>query len=522
MKIHNINITLEEYNTLLNDLCEAICHINPDSNGPDYLESLSEQVRMQKIIFGTQILLNFRESKTMGACTVLQLDNNIIKNIEKTAADGLGFGINLDNILDPIGVLDNINSYLKKLDGITSRRVAAIATMSTKNGHVSEFISHKRAVEFNEWRMNLSVTATDCFMEAVIHPEKQAEDTTCAQIFDEITESMWYCGEPGILFTDRINEGNPLPQYEYTGLAPCAELAMSPGERCHFAYINVSRFLYNGEFDYNELINTTRIITIALDNLLDISLSAEYNSIVYNKRRISIGICGLAELFVKLMIPYGSKLSLELTNNIMSVINYYSKMTSADLALTRGSFPLLPKSMLLDHDWFFLHGKGTSQLVTLTMWEHLWGRITKTGIRNCATVALPPTGNSAYINGTTYSIEPLFNLNYDFITLALRKLCSQYNIPYEGKNEDAVKKLPLYDQSIFLTSNLISTDCHLAILGVLQTNIDEAISKTINVPNDCTPSEIKKIILKAYTAKLKGITVFRNMCLEERMEYKNG
>lgn len=422
MKIHNVTFKEDQYKQLLCDLCIAISKQNADTDNMDYLAALTDAVLDRKILFNTQILLNFRNAKTMGACTVLRIDDEIQNNVVKAANDGVGFGVNLDSLPDPISWLIKLNSYLLLLDKNVERRVAAIATMDVNNPNVLDFIKIKRDANFNNWRMNLSVYVSDCFMDSVIRAIETGEKSDEMQIFMNMVDSMWYCGEPGILFLDRINEGNPLPDCKYEGMAPCAELAMNGGERCHFAYINVARFVKDGQVCFQDLINTVRLITTALDNLIDVSIAADYNPVVANKRRISIGICGLAELFIMLKVPYGSEESLDITNEVMSVINYYSKATSMNLASLRGSFPWLDKSRLLDHEWFMSHGKGVSRHISNEMWESLWEQILENGIRNCATTALPPTGNSAYINHTTYSVEPIFHYNYEFVENTVKEL----------------------------------------------------------------------------------------------------
>lgn len=518
MWIHNKEFTESQYRQLLHDLSVKISTCNTETDNYTFLNELKNHVLSGKIIFNTQILLNFKSQKTLGACTVLRVNSDIMQNIKKTATEGLGFGVNLDEIEDPISFLDNLNSLLLDIEKDITRRVAAIATMRIDNPHIREFVKHKRHANFNRWRMNLSVLISDSFMNSVLDSHQRGETTSETELLDEVIDAMWFCGEPGILFEDKINYGNPIPQSEYIGMAPCAELAMSEGERCHFAYVNISKYSHGQGIDYEALKKAVRLITISLDNLIDISLLSDYNHTVFSKRRISIGICGLAELFIKEQVAYGSTEALKLTNDIMSVINYYSKLASVELAITRGSFPWLCDSRLLDYSWFISHGKGESEYVTSDMWHQLWYQIQKYGIRNCATVALPPTGNSAYINETTYSIEPIFDYHYTFIESELKKICLLNNLPFLDSVEETIASLPDHKKQLFLTCDQIPAEKHLSMLAVLQSNIDEAISKTINLPNHYTVHQILSVIQLAYSSGLKGITIFRNNCLAERFE----
>jgi len=527
IKLHKQTLSEKDYQVRLDKICKDIIRKESEYSCSDFDngllgELLVSYVSKGSIIFGTPIIINF-EKKEFGlsACTVLNgcifSDcNNIKKEIMPFAAEGLGIGFSLDKAEDPVSILYSLNEALNEIDSNVERNTATLVSLRIDNPNIFEFIQCKNSVDFNKWKINISVSIPDTFF--LEHNERNEK------ILDVISESMWMCGEPGIVFIDQVDRGNPLPKNEYIGFAPCAEIAMAEGDRCHFVYINVAHFLQDGMYSFEKLSLASRCATRALDNILDISMERNSDNNIANKRRISIGICGFAELLINMDLEYGSAACLALADDIISTINYYSKLESVELSINRGSFPQFSESRYSDKDWFLSTGKSISSHVSLKMWEELWEKIQANGIRNSSTTALPPTGNSAYINKTTHSIEPIFDFSSPGVHNSLLR-CLRNT---EGISKDTIEEaiqfgsLQKFDsissnlKRIFALGTELAYSAHLDVLSRFQYGIDECISKTINLPNETTKDNIKEIILEAYTRKLKCITVFRNNCLEER------
>ena len=191
---------------------------------------------------------------------------------------------------------------------------------------------------------------------------------------------------------------------------------MAPGEVCQFNYLNLSQFTKREQknivYDFTELKKATRLLVWMLDDNVEISIDNAIGSgnIISSKRRIGVGICGLADLFIIIVIPYDSKEATDLARKIMSVIKFESKIASVELAKERGPFPRMSGSRFEDKKWFMnILGPSNSE-VTLSMKEKLWENLQKYGIRNAGTTAVPPTGTSARLVSASTSIEPRFSL----------------------------------------------------------------------------------------------------------------
>ncbi len=499
-----------------------------------------QAIAKQEIIFGSPILTNAgRTSTPTGACTVIPIDLRqkqevLQKIIEPYYQSGMGSGFDLTETENPVETLKTLNAISHNLCKTCKRPPAGLALLSVEHRDILEFVELKKSANFLEWHLNLSVGITDSFMEKLTNPNTPTDQKEQVQlIFNKIVESAHYCGEPGILFVDRFEEHNPVPDFKYKSVAPCAEVAMSPGEVCQFSYINLAALLSKTDdgslsFDFQRLVKVTRLLTRLLDNSVEISIQ---NAIanpeaIAEKRKIGIGVCGFADLLLKLGMPYGSKESQQLIAEILSIINYHSKTSSIKLGQSKGVFPSFTKSRYQQTEWTERFGQYPTQHITTKMWQQLAQKIATQGLRNASTTALPPTGLSSRILGVSQSIEPLFTLHDSDqslrheAVLALQSTTSPEKIQHianQGYISDEKTEIPDSICKLLRTITQISAQEQLAMVGIIQRYVDESVSKTTNLPNKATPDDVKQCFIEAYRLGLKGMTIFRDNCLQERL-----
>jgi ribonucleoside-diphosphate reductase alpha chain len=270
-------------------------------------------------------------------------------------------------------------------------------------------------------------------------------------------------------------------------------------------------------------------MTRVLDDCLEISIARypqeENRTIMRMKRKIGIGVCGLADFLIKLRIPYASDRARVLAQDVVTFINYISKEESHRLAFERGSclamslksgcrYNEIPGFLEEKYGWL-----ETSR-VSSRMWRDLAEKIRTTRrLRNISTISLPPTGRSGLVVDASLGIEPIFSLVghgvalHPFLTeiprTTQRAIKTIMRSIKERGSLGHLEGLPKSLRNVFMTALEIAPDDHLRMVGHLQKAVDESISKTINLPQDASPANIKATYLKAHELGLKGVTVFR-------------
>ncbi len=497
----------------------------------------------KKIVFSTPIMTNaFREEKKpLSACTVPKIDlrkdlDSVKRIIDSYHQDAMGTGFNLSDTDDPVASLLYLNEVAVNgsKSGKEDRPVGNIAICRVDHPRILEFVSSKKNNPNIEWKFNISVDTPKEFWEAVENDNdwilSDGQTISAKELLRYISESVYDTADPGIIFLDRLNIDNPTPGVGlYTATAPCAEVGLVPGETCQFGYININAFIKeDGSIDYQELSRVSEIMVRALDNVVELSIERysveESAEIMLAKRKIGVGICGLADMLINLGIPYSSNEARELTRDIISFVNYRTKLASVELAKTRGSFGAMMMNEGCRYNLYpgFIeqkYGELETRTVSSSQWIELGNIIRESKLlRNCSTTALPPTGRSGLVIDASTGIEPLFSLSngdqlhhsvrtyfekeglLDSDSLSMVKVrgsCQETNLPEEVK--DCLK-----------TAVEISSFDHLEMISSIQPCIDESVSKTINLPFYSTPSDIEDIYLRAYKSGLKGITVYRD------------
>ena len=367
---------------------------------------------------------------------------------------------------------------------------------------------------------NISIGITDVFMEAVksdgdfdlTDNDGQVVRTVKAlDIWNQIVESAWQNGEPGVLFLDHPN-ANPLPglgPIEATN--PCGEQMLHGYDSCNLGSINVGNFYdaANKDLDWNRLGEMTGLAIRFLDNVIDENIYPieEIGEMVRGNRRVGLGIMGFAEILVDMEIAYGSPEAIRLARNLMKFIQDAAILQSAVLAAERGNFP----------------NKH------LSIWAN-----DPTPRRNAALLSIAPTGTISMIAGCAFGCEPYFGMAYTKSVMKDAEGRAQhfyYVIPSFEKiaraegfysdellskienNRGSVKgiaEVPAKWQAIFTTSSDVSVDEHVDMLAAFQKHTCNAVSKTINAPNDDTRDNVARAILRAYGAGCKGFTYYRD------------
>lgn len=467
-------------------------------------------------VMSTPILTNAGRhvEKPLSACTVPSIDlahddfGLIAKIISRIHQDGMGTGFSLDELIDPVVTLKKLNDIAMKsaLSGNEDRPVGNMATLSVYQPKILEFIKAKVPADLHSesWKFNISVDCDARFFESLAEGEfitlNDGTQVKAQEIFDQISQAASICADPGLVFLERMEEDNPIPGIgRYTTTAPCAEVGLIEGESCQFGYINLARFSgESGEIDIKKLIHATHLLTRMLDNALEISIgnySEEANKrVMAQKRKIGIGICGLADLFVKQGLQYDSQEARSLALDLVTLVNFESKIASIGLAEIRGSFGAMSlplENKYLTSPSFIVHKYGnlSTQYVSSEDWEQLSERIRSTKLlRNVSTIALPPTGRSALVIDASTGIEPVFSKD-DYLILNPR--LTQAHHPF------------------IKTAKSITPEDHLLMASELQKGVDESISKTINLPDTASAEDIQSMYLSAWNLGLKGVSIYR-------------
>jgi ribonucleoside-diphosphate reductase alpha chain len=483
------------------------------------------------------------QNKPLSACTVPPVDlrgdlGQVKRTIDNFHQDGMGTGFNLNETDDPVGTLRFLNEVAVEgaKSGLEDRPVGNMAILSIHHPKILEFADVKVGADERgeEWKFNISIDASDEFMQAVnentTYQLLDGTELNAKEVMLKIVTNATLCGDPGLIFIDRMNRDNPTPGVGvYTSTAPCAEVGLTPGESCQFGYINLAQFIEGGEINMALLEKMTRLMTRVLDNALEASIEHykhPLNQKVMNaKRKIGVGICGLADLFLKLQIPYDSSEARRLSSDLIAFVNYFSKVESHELAKTRGSFgamDLVVGNRYRNNPGFIedKYGQLSTTYVTSEMWQELGATIRQLRfLRNASTIALPPTGRSGLVIDASTGVEPVFSLiNYDgSINQTLLEVLEENGLSNIALIEEIkqtgkighLTQIPENIRKIFQTALEITPDGHLAMVSGIQETVDESIAKTINMPNHSTPEDVMDIYLRAYNSGLKGITIYR-------------
>jgi ribonucleoside-diphosphate reductase alpha chain len=413
----------------------------------------------------------------------------------------------------PLSFMDVWDAMCRTIMSAGSRRGAMMATLRCDHPDIEDFITAKS--DAARLRMfNMSVLITDPFMEAVkedadwhlIFEGKTFKTVSARGLWDQIMQATYDYAEPGVIFIDRINNANNLNYCETIAATnPCGEQPLPPYGACLLGSINLARLVvdpFEGTAQLDEELLKGLVATAVrmMDNTVDASkfpLEAQARE-AENKRRIGLGVTGLADALLMVGVRYGSKEAAELTEKWLHQVARASYLASVDLAKEKGPFPLFDAGPYL--------ASGTM----VGMDADVRDAIKAHGIRNALLTSIAPTGTiSLYAGNVSSGIEPVFAYSYT------RKVLQKDGSRTEEEVTDYAvqmwrdkfvdKELPDY----FVNAQTLLPADHVRMQAAAQKWIDSSISKTINCPEDIDFETFKNVYLEAYESGCKGCTTYR-------------
>ena len=412
-----------------------------------------------------------------------------------------------------VAVLKMLSAISNMITQGGKRHGANMGILHVRHPEVLDFIHMKDDNETAQ-NFNISVAITDEFMEAVrerrdwdlIDPHTQEVTQTLPawKIWDEIVQSAWQTGDPGLYFIDEANRHNPTPHLGYLDSTnPCGEVPLLAHEACNLGSINLARFVEGSpatgeaQFNFAALEDIAAKAARFLDNVVTVNEFPEEKvaRAVHATRKIGLGVMGWHDALMRLGIPYDAPEALELADQVMSRINQVARSTSLELAKERSPYPECREA---------------------------------DPIRNATRTCIAPTGSISAIAGCSSGIEPIFALAFVKNVLDGRRL-SEVN-PYfeqvaraggfysEELMEEVVRTgsvqglegVPEEIQRLFRTAMEVDYETHVRMQAIFQQHTDLAVSKTINMRHEATVADVHRAYSLAYDSQCSGITIYRD------------
>jgi ribonucleoside-diphosphate reductase alpha chain len=414
----------------------------------------------------------------------------------------------------PLSFMDVWDSMCRTIMSAGSRRGAMMATLRCDHPDIEAFVDAKR--DPRRLRMfNVSVLITDAFMAAVkddadwdlVFAGKVFRTIKARALWERIMRATYDVAEPGVIFIDRVNRLNNL-QYCETIQAtnPCGEQPLPPYGACLLGSINLAAlvsdpFTPQANLDMAALERLVPVAVRMLDNVVDVSRFPlpQQEKEAKAKRRLGLGVTGLADALIFCGVRYGSPEAVKLTRDWLGAVQRLSYLASADIAAEKGSFPLYDKAR-------YLAGETIRGLT-----EDVRTAIGRYGIRNALLNSIAPTGTiSLLADNISSGIEPVFAFSY------VRHVLQPDGSKREESVEDhalrvwhALKGEETPPSDAFVDAQTLAPADHLAMQAAAQEFVDSSISKTINLPRDISFEAFKGVYEEAYARDCKGCTTYR-------------
>ncbi|HYE48343.1 MAG TPA: adenosylcobalamin-dependent ribonucleoside-diphosphate reductase [Azospirillaceae bacterium] len=414
----------------------------------------------------------------------------------------------------PVSFMDVWDAMCRTIMSAGSRRGAMMATLRCDHPDIEDFIDAKRAP--GRLRMfNLSVLVTDAFMDAVrqdgpwelVFEGRTFRTLRARDLWDRIMRATYDYAEPGVIFIDRINEQNNLSYVEnISATNPCGEQPLPPYGACLLGSVNLAAlvrepFTPAAALDMEELGRLVPVAVRMMDNVVDASrfpLEAQAAE-ARAKRRIGLGVTGLADALILCGVRYGSERAVALTERWLRAVQNLAYRASAELAAEKGPFPLFDREKYLERPMVRALDAGVRELVA------------RHGVRNALLTSIAPTGTISLFAGNISSgIEPVFAYEYERAVLmpdGSRRTETVTDHAYRLFRERSGPDAPLPDH--FVDAQNLAPAAHVVMQAAAQKYVDSSISKTINCPEDLSFAAFKDVYLQAYELGCKGCTTYR-------------
>ncbi len=524
--------------------------LNRVSGGNNFIKKAIKDKKFMpagRILAGRGLDKNGRKV-TLSNCYVMpKVEDNIesifdtAKYMARTYSYGGGVGLNLSKLRPKGAKVRNaastttgavsfmdLYSLVTGLIGMKGRRGALMLNLDCNHPDIEDFIDVKNDLSKVNYA-NISVNITDEFMQAVVEDkeyelyfyvdatEEEIRKTINArELFRKLAENNWNMAEPGILYQDRINSWHLMSEddtFEFAGVNPCAEETLPGYGSCNLSSINLSEFVINpftkdAKFHFEIFGEMVRKGVIYLNEVLDENMNlhplSQQRELSRELRQIGLGIMGVADMFIKMGVKYGSEESIELIHQIGSVLVNEALRQSALLAKEYGPFPRYRKEKVLKSP--FLLANADSDVMEL---------IEKHGLRNSQLLTIPPTGSVSTLIGCSNGVEPIFQVSYIRKSESLHHEDTYYKVftpivkEYMDRN-NLTKEEELPD--FFVTTSNLDYKSRIDVQSTWQQYIDASISSTVNVPNEFTVEEVEELYIYAWEKGLKGVTIYRDGC----------
>jgi ribonucleoside-diphosphate reductase alpha chain len=476
----------------------------------------------------------------LSACFVLPVEDSIdeifdsLKNMAKIHQTGGGTGFSFSH-LRPKGSLVSTTkgsasgpvSFMSIFDKATGvivqggrRRGANMGILRCDHPDIVDFIEAKSQKGMFQ-NFNLSVAVTNKFMADVKADRsfelkdpstgKKTRKVRAKSLFDLIVNAAWRSGDPGLVFIDEINKRNPTPEIgEIEATNPCGELPLLPFESCNLASINLAKMLNDGEIDWDKLKDRVHWAVRFLDNVVEVNRYPlpQIREMTLANRKVGLGVMGFADMLIMLGVPYNSEEALKVAGKLMRFIHNQSRDASMKLAEERGVFPNYDRSVYAERDL---------------------------KLRNATVNTIAPTGTISIIAGCSSGIEPLFAISFVRNVLSGTRLFEVNPLFERATKEKGLYKQDILDEiaregslqnvkgvpadlkRTFITAFDTEPLQHLKVQAAFQKYTDNAVSKTINLPENASVEDVRDIYLKAHELKCKGITIYRYGSKEQQV-----
>lgn len=469
---------------------------------------------------GGRILRNLGKLKpSTSNCNFLPIDDNIesigetLKNYLIISSYGGGTGINFSSLRPkgtPLntkgGASSGLVSFIEmfndagiRLETGGQRRAAGIGLCSVSHPEIEEFIAAK--VEHDKLtQFNISVIIDDRFLQAVENDEdwelkfagRVYRTVKARGLWNNILDNMLEHSEPGIINWSKLIKNNSYYFSPIRGCNPCGEIPLGDYEVCNLMSLNLANFISGKSTTWQKLEKAIYLAVRFLDNIIDLSFYpiAHQENAVKNARRLGLGTMGLGDYLYKKEIRYGSDRSLMEIERLYKFIRDTAYLASIDLAKERGAFPKYDRSEYCKS--YFV--RKLPAKIRMQIKEH--------GIRNCTLITCPPTGSTSLLPEVSSGIEPTISKAYlrqDGVGKRIY-IHPTYKAVIEGGEEKPDWLVDSFD---------LNPEDHLEVQSVINKYVDNAVSKTINLPKETTVKDLSKLLLE-FAFDLKGVTIYRD------------